>query len=1154
MIIEGTVLQTLMRAQDRAMQCTLSVLLDDGTRKNARIMTSAPPMPGTRIKMDGLDKTFHSADNSYSAEIFEIDSERKLTLITGQQGVVFRTIVEDFLKGNGIAFDRTKLVPVFNDPTLHLAGVNYNIMRDVLKALGVADPAAIMAEYDEYLSDSLTLGSLQSMGSIRLPFKVDLRENSPFKMLTWPADVYLGCTMNKFMEVTAGREAHPNIPANRKLFISEIVPHDGVDMFYRSISVAFNQDSIFSAWLNCNWRQSTIAHAFVRDKEKEGIQIYTPEDLRRLKSMFGINAPDIVIARATNVYAIDIPGHTGAMIQHGTYQLSSVVAELRGLPRAPMPLTDFQGQVCVPDISGLDPEQSTAVTDFCKGYPLMLLSGPPGTGKSTVISRLRQTAALAGGHVVVLTPTGKAASRLGEDGVPAQTMHGLIYGAGAFSSKAASENKLSLYGVQPAINGEAFEMFPGRADRSLARGTVGTGADAVIRSPQTIFEEIAPPPILANQIVVIDEASQVTSSQLALIFSLGPRMVILVGDPGQLPPVGAGKPFHDLIDLARDGKLAGRVILADLKTDHRATQQLSAFTTRVRQGELPAEFTLSLKDFHDGIHLVKQISGDEAVIIETEESKDTMEVVSALIEEDMAVKKPFYSFRSMDAVNHLPKSLVSMILPYRVATQTLSTQTVVPDILLMASTNERVNEIAAAVKKITAPHKTGGQEFKHILPFAALASANIKPGDLVMQTENSKKYKIQYNVGGAVKESCRVMNGEAFVLAGANAWIPLPRKSATDCDSDFQLRLYNLWGKTGLHQQASLGLSAGQQEDPDFNLSLYRQLQNSSQNVEAQELLSMALIEMVLVDTAVIRKLAAVAPRGSAVPLPIESVRTIIVPPRVSKKSSVDACTYWSLKVLGERQIGAEKTVESMTKIYRECLKTVETFVAGEASTVHKAQGSQAAISLCIAEEPIRKRSNGQHEQGVYTGLTRAGQRGIIILQGTTVGAINDMWKVEREAKSLDISPIKLIVNGVIPSLAGQFQGASAHFPYQSTFVRGGISEPKEIERQYIQHALMSCQNLPGLLEDACAPHAANARQIGFSAPSESSALDRMGIAYAPTNGMLKYPGSLDIIVRSVDDGVLKAKSRHAAWRDLAAEPISATPNPEMEIDFDNLF
>ena len=51
--------------------------------------------------------------------------------------------------------------------------------------------------------------------------------------------------------------------------------------------------------------------------------------------------------------------------------------------------------------------------------------------------------------------------------------------------------------------------------------------------------------------VIIDESSMLTEDQLAALFDAlsGVDRIILVGDPSQLPPIGAGRPFVDIVKL-----------------------------------------------------------------------------------------------------------------------------------------------------------------------------------------------------------------------------------------------------------------------------------------------------------------------------------------------------------------------------------------------------------------------------------------------------------------------------------------------------------------------------------------------------------------------------------------------------------------------------
>ena len=136
---------------------------------------------------------------------------------------------------------------------------------------------------------------------------------------------------------------------------------------------------------------------------------------------------------------------------------------------------------------------------------LSVLIGPAGTGKTTLLSMLCALPGLAEKGLLLLAPTGKARVRLEE-----QTgMHG-------------SGQTLAQFLIQQQrYDGETGAYFPNaRAPRCGDYRTV-----------------------------IVDECSMLTEEQLAaLIDSLSNvERLVLVGDPRQLPPIGAGRPFVDIV-------------------------------------------------------------------------------------------------------------------------------------------------------------------------------------------------------------------------------------------------------------------------------------------------------------------------------------------------------------------------------------------------------------------------------------------------------------------------------------------------------------------------------------------------------------------------------------------------------------------------------
>ncbi|MDZ5447590.1 AAA family ATPase [Micromonospora sp. 4G57] len=156
-------------------------------------------------------------------------------------------------------------------------------------------------------------------------------------------------------------------------------------------------------------------------------------------------------------------------------------------------------------------EKTAALTELFAA-PLSVLDGRAGTGKTTLIHALANHPAVNSAGVLLLAPTGKARVQLTKKvKLPAQTL----------------AQFLGKYG---------------RYDKD-------TGAYLIDSSR---------PKAPRFGTVIVDESSMLTEEQLASLFDAlrPPDRLILVGDPRQLPPIGAGRPFVDLIArLTRETKV-----------------------------------------------------------------------------------------------------------------------------------------------------------------------------------------------------------------------------------------------------------------------------------------------------------------------------------------------------------------------------------------------------------------------------------------------------------------------------------------------------------------------------------------------------------------------------------------------------------------------
>ena len=155
--------------------------------------------------------------------------------------------------------------------------------------------------------------------------------------------------------------------------------------------------------------------------------------------------------------------------------------------------------------------EKAAVLEELSRSRIGVLVGNAGTGKTTVLSVLCNQPDIKAGGVLLLAPTGKATVRL-------------------MDSMGDDADSLT------ALNVAQFLVRSKRFDWDEMRYKL---RDAAYRNvPET---------------VIIDEASMLTEEMFgALMQALeSAKRIIFVGDPNQLPPIGAGRPFVDLVNLLR---------------------------------------------------------------------------------------------------------------------------------------------------------------------------------------------------------------------------------------------------------------------------------------------------------------------------------------------------------------------------------------------------------------------------------------------------------------------------------------------------------------------------------------------------------------------------------------------------------------------------
>jgi len=153
-------------------------------------------------------------------------------------------------------------------------------------------------------------------------------------------------------------------------------------------------------------------------------------------------------------------------------------------------------------------QEKAAVLKELAESRLSVLIGGAGTGKTTLLALLCKSPQIQNGGVLLLAPTGKARVRMSQ-AMDLQNVR--------FKAKTVAQ----------------FLIQNGRFDFATMRYRLSdTDADSV---PNT---------------VIIDESSMLTEEMFAALLQAlkkNAQRIIFVGDPKQLPPIGAGRPFVDLV-------------------------------------------------------------------------------------------------------------------------------------------------------------------------------------------------------------------------------------------------------------------------------------------------------------------------------------------------------------------------------------------------------------------------------------------------------------------------------------------------------------------------------------------------------------------------------------------------------------------------------
>jgi hypothetical protein len=148
---------------------------------------------------------------------------------------------------------------------------------------------------------------------------------------------------------------------------------------------------------------------------------------------------------------------------------------------------------------------------------ISVLTGGAGTGKTTALEVFCSDSSVQSGGIIALAPTGKATTllrkKIGKEfGATVQTIFGFLIG----------------------------------------------GKKGHVQYDPFIYRYVNKPidSVTSNATVIVDECSMLTEEMLAAIFDAcrNAKRIILVGDPNQLPPIGAGTPFYDIVERFKNSE------------------------------------------------------------------------------------------------------------------------------------------------------------------------------------------------------------------------------------------------------------------------------------------------------------------------------------------------------------------------------------------------------------------------------------------------------------------------------------------------------------------------------------------------------------------------------------------------------------------------
>lgn len=464
-----------------------------------------------REKLEGTVKkiVYHNSHNGYTVLSLEVDDEvttavgNTLGVVRGEQLRVYGEWVNNSKYGRQFEFESYDMVR----PSTEEAIISY-LSSDLVNGIGKAIAGRIVERFgtdtlDVLDRDPSKLTEVDGIGDVRVKRLKEAWKESQHvhRIMVFLQDHGLGPALAARIYERYGGQAMAVVEQEAYRLAQEVwgIGFHTADRIARSAGVSQEDPARLAAGL-----------AHVLQTARDNGHFYLPRDeiLESAQRLLQVDKELVEVALETTVrdgdLQMEVAGGEVAYYLPGLLSTEKyVAARLRHLAQASTPqspsrdyLRRWVDERAAMGAVALSDEQVDAL-DMALSEPVSIITGGPGTGKTTVTRAIADAADALGWNVALCSPTGRAAKRLSQlAGKPASTIHRLL----AYDPRTHS------------------------------------------------FSHNEDDPLMAD-LIIVDETSMVDvilAEHLLRAIEPGTR-VVLIGDADQLPSVGPGAFFQDIV-------------------------------------------------------------------------------------------------------------------------------------------------------------------------------------------------------------------------------------------------------------------------------------------------------------------------------------------------------------------------------------------------------------------------------------------------------------------------------------------------------------------------------------------------------------------------------------------------------------------------------